>query len=96
MAELAYVKLGEKEIEEGLKSLSGWSVKHDQLTIIFEFESYLAGVEFVGKVGYAAEKLNHHPDIHLYWRKAVIGMNTHDVKGLSPYDFELARQIDRL
>lgn len=96
MAELAYIKLDEDGILAGLREVSGWSVDGDQLNKTFTFDSYLAGVEFVVKVGNLAETLNHHPDIHLYWRKAVVSMTTHDVRGLSPYDFELAKLIDRM
>lgn len=96
MAELSYIKLGEEDIERELKSFRGWSIESGRLTKEFKFESYLSGVEFVSKVGAAAENLNHHPDIHLFWRRVVVAMNTHDVGGISPFDFELARRVDAL
>ncbi|MBI5705529.1 MAG: 4a-hydroxytetrahydrobiopterin dehydratase [Armatimonadetes bacterium] len=94
--ELAYVLLSPEQVAEGLSSLPSWSVKEGMLSKTFEFESYLKGVDFAAKVGYAAEDLDHHPDITITWRKVAIRMNTHAVNGLSPYDFELASRIEAL
>ncbi len=94
MARLEYVKLDEKEIKEGLARASGWSLTDGKLTRTFTFDTYLEGVNFASKVGSEADFLNHHPDIQIGWRKVEISVSTHDVGGVSPYDFELARLID--
>lgn len=94
--ELAYVLLSPEQVAEQLAELPGWTVTDGFLGKEFAFESYLKGVDFAAKVGYAAEDLDHHPDITITWRKVTIRMNTHAVNGLSPYDFELARRIDLL
>jgi 4a-hydroxytetrahydrobiopterin dehydratase len=97
MAELEYRKLSDDEIAEELRTVDRWSVEGSKLTKTLEFPEYLKGVDFAAKVGYAAEALNHHPDITIGWRKVKVSMNTHDVGGaISPYDFELARRIDAL
>jgi 4a-hydroxytetrahydrobiopterin dehydratase len=96
MPNLAYVKLDDSQIDEELKTLEGWSIKEGKLTKDFSFKTYKDGVVFASAVGYIADKLNHHPDIALGYAKASISVNTHDVGGISPYDFELARRIDAL
>ena len=96
MAEFRYVKLSDEEVSNGLEGVPGWAVEDGQLTKMFAFPSYLAGVDFAANVGRAAETLNHHPDILITWRKVRIAVNTHDVGGISPYDFELARRVDQL
>lgn len=96
MAELAYVKLDADQIEAEVNKLDGWLVVDGRLSKSFEFASYLDGVAFASKVGYAAEELNHHPEITLGYRKVFVSVNTHDVDGISPYDFELARRIEAL
>ncbi len=97
MPDLEYRKLSPDEIAEELRRVDGWSVDGDRLTKSFEFPEYLKGIDFAAKVGYAAEDLNHHPEITIGWRKVKVSMNTHDVGGaLSPYDFELAKRIDAL
>jgi 4a-hydroxytetrahydrobiopterin dehydratase len=94
--ELRYVKLSDSEVEEALGSLAGWAVEDGQLAKTFGFESYLAGSAFASAVAQVAEELNHHPDILIGYQKVRVSMNTHDVGGLSPYDFELARRIDAI
>lgn len=96
MSELAYRLLTDDELSTGLASLDGWSVEDGKITKTFEFSKYLDGVAFASKVGETAEELNHHPDILLTYGKVKVSVNTHDVGGLSPYDLELARRIERL
>ena len=94
--QLEYRLLSEPEVSDLLNERSGWSVADGKLTRVFEFKTYKDGVVFCSAVGYIADKLNHHPDIQLTYGKVEISVNTHDVGGLSPYDFELARRIDAL
>ena len=94
--ELAYRKLEESEAKAALDSVSGWSIKDEKLTKDFKFETYKDGVVFASAVGFVADKLNHHPDILVGYAKVSVSVNTHDVGGLSPYDFELAKRIDGL
>jgi 4a-hydroxytetrahydrobiopterin dehydratase len=94
--QLEYVKLNENQIRDGLHSLQGWLIRDGQLTKTYRFETYCGGLVFASAVGFAAEKLNHHPDLHVGYGRVTVSMNTHDVDGLSPYDFELARRIDAL
>jgi 4a-hydroxytetrahydrobiopterin dehydratase len=94
--ELAYRKLDETEAQSALQALDGWSILEGKLSKAFDFKTYKDGVVFASAVGFVADKLNHHPDIHIGYGKVSIAVNTHDVGGLSPYDFELARRIDSL
>lgn len=89
-------KLSDAEIEAGLGSLSGWSLEHGQITKTFEFPSYLAGSTFVSVIAHLAEAMDHHPDLDLRYRKLRVAINTHDVGGISPLDFELARRIESI
>ena len=94
--ELAYKKLDDTQISEALKGVSGWSVSDGKLTKQFKFETYKDGVVFASAVGFLADKLNHHPDVLTGYAKVTVSVNTHDVGGISPYDFELAKRIDAL
>lgn len=96
MAELQYVKLSDQQVSEELEKVNGWAVENGQLAKTFSFPNYLAGVDFASNVGRTAEELNHHPDILIKWCKVRVSVNTHDVDGISPYDFELARRVDEL
>lgn len=96
MSKLEYRKMTDEEVRSGLESLAGWSIEGDQIAKQFTFGTYKDGVVFATAVAYLADKLNHHPDLLIGYAKVRVGMNTHDVKGLSPYDFELARRIDAI
>ena len=96
MGELKYVKLSDEEISSELEKVSGWEIVDGQLSKTFSFPTYLAGVDFAANVGQTAEAPNHHPDILVKWCKVRVSVNTHDVGGISPYDFELARRVDAL
>lgn len=96
MKDLELVALSADEIESSLQAHPGWSVAEGQVTKTFSFDSYLAGLAFVSSVAHLAEELQHHPDIHLYWRRVVLAVNTHDVQGISVKDFELAARVDQL
>ncbi len=96
MFPLEYKKLTDDQIQEGLSSLEGWLYDSGQISKTYEFSKYPDGPDFAQKVGVLAEELNHHPDILITWCKVRVSVNTHDVGGISPYDFELARRIDGL
>ncbi|MBD0323387.1 MAG: 4a-hydroxytetrahydrobiopterin dehydratase, partial [Aldersonia sp.] len=53
-------------------------------------------IEFVRRVGEAAEDANHHPDIDIRWRKVTLVLSTHSEGGLTQKDVSLAQQIDDL
>lgn len=94
--ELTYRKLNDDEIENALTNLNGWESKDGFLKKTFEFKTFKDGALFASAVAYTADRLDHHPDLTLSYGKVVVAMNTHDVSGLSPYDFELATRIERL
>jgi 4a-hydroxytetrahydrobiopterin dehydratase len=82
--------LSESAIQQALTTLPGWRVEGRELVKEFQFPSYLAGIEFVNKVAQLAEAMNHHPDLHVGWRKVTMRLSTHSVGGLTSLDFDLA------
>jgi 4a-hydroxytetrahydrobiopterin dehydratase len=46
------------------------------------------------KVALWAEKINHHPEWFNVYRTVSVVLTTHDVKGLSNLDLELAEKMD--
>ena len=89
-------KLSDVEIAERLTANQGWSVEEGKVTKTFEFKSYASGVVFAAAVGNEADKMDHHPDLTIGYQKVRVAVNTHDVDGISPLDFELARRVDLL
>ncbi len=87
-----------KQVEKHLKDLSGWKVnpKHTSLSKTFEVPNFVSGLAFAAKIAVHAEVLEHHPEITLSYDSVKIALTTHDAKGLTKNDFELAERIDNL
>lgn len=91
-------KLKDTEIKSKFLKISEWNLnpKQTELSKSFEFGSFVNGLAFVAKVAVHAEIMGHHPDIELSYSKVKVKLSTHDVKGLTNADFDLARKIDGL
>lgn len=87
---------------EALQSLyarlgAGWDVVDDHhLEKEFRFKNFRQALDFVNRVGELAERVNHHPDLHLAWGKVRVTLWTHKIGGLSEADFVFAAKVDRL
>ena len=91
-------KLTIADITKKLKKISEWVVnaKNTEISRTFETASFIAGLSGIARIAVHAELLNHHPDIELSYHKVKVTLSTHDLKGLSIKDFELAQKIDSL
>jgi 4a-hydroxytetrahydrobiopterin dehydratase len=88
------------EVIMALSQLVGWGLTGDGENVAIEktftFEQHTHALLFVNSVGWLSEKLNHHPEVVLTYKRCVVRWNTHDVHGLSRLDFEAATQTDAL
>jgi len=74
-----------------------WEVVEDQkISRAFKFKNFKQALDFANHVGELAEAENHHPDLHVYYGKAVVDLTTHAIGGLSENDFIMAAKIDKL
>lgn len=89
-------KLTDQEIGERLKTLTGWEVSDGKLRREIATGNFMNGLKLVNRIGEAAEELNHHPDVMLTYPKVVIEISTHDVGGITEFDFALAGKISSL
>jgi 4a-hydroxytetrahydrobiopterin dehydratase len=92
MAEL----LNDTEMAQALAGVPQWRREGPEIVREIKFKTYLDGAAFVDRVAHLAEEMNHHPDIHLGWRKVTLRISTHSKGGLTAMDFELAGKIDGL
>lgn len=89
-------RLSEQEIETRLQE-TPWQREGEAIVREWELEDFAAALSFVDRVGEAAERANHHPDILLHgWNKVRLTLSTHSEGGLTQADFDLARRIDQL
>ena len=56
----------------------------------------ITGINFVNKIAFLAEKMNHHPDIKIGWCKVDILLTTHDSGDVTAKDIELASLCDKI
>ena len=77
-----------------VQEIPEWAIKGNAIERIFHFKDFREAMKFVNRVAEAANKEDHHPDIHIYYNKVHIVLSTHKIKGLSKNDFILAAKID--
>ena len=89
------VKLDSQEVEESFKSLDGWSLSEDNIKKTFIFSNFVEAFAFMTKCATYAEEINHHPEWTNTYNKVEVLLTTHDVQGLSEFDFQVASFMDR-
>lgn len=75
---------------------SGWKEENNALQKEFIFSDFTAAMAFVNKVATLAEQANHHPDIHIYYKRVALELTTHDAGGVTEKDYSLATKIDQI
>ncbi|MES2464836.1 MAG: 4a-hydroxytetrahydrobiopterin dehydratase [Armatimonadota bacterium] len=88
------VKLSDEVVQGKLADLSNWSVANDALVKTFSFEDFIQSMQFVNRLGIAAEAAQHHPDIDIRYSKVTVALSTHDSGGITEKDFALAQEAD--
>lgn len=88
--------LSEDELHAALARLPGWAIEAGVLVKSYPFSAYMSGIAFVGRLAAKAEAANHHPDLHISWRKVRVELSTHSAGGITALDVELALVADAL
>jgi 4a-hydroxytetrahydrobiopterin dehydratase len=58
--------------------------------------TYMEGIDFVAKVAETAEANNHHPDIHINYKRISVKYWTHSSGGVTLADIKMAQKITPL
>lgn len=75
---------------------NGWRVVDEHhLEKEYTFRNFAEALAFTNEVGALAEKLDHHPDIHLAWGKVRLISWSHDVNAITHRDYRLAAAVER-
>jgi 4a-hydroxytetrahydrobiopterin dehydratase len=89
--------LPEADLQQWLDAHPGWAVEGSMLVKTFDAANFLAGLDFVSKVGRAADAADHHPDIDVRWKKVTLRFVTHDAGNrVTALDVKLAADCDAL
>jgi 4a-hydroxytetrahydrobiopterin dehydratase len=89
-------KLTDSEIAAALAQLLGWKREGDALVKTFELATFARNIEVVGAIARHADKIDHHPDMLIQYRKLTCTLSTHDAGGITAKDVELAKAIELL
>ncbi len=90
--------LAPAERETALAGLKGWTMVEGRDAIFrrFVLTDFNAAFGFMTRVALEAEKRDHHPEWSNVYRTVDIVLTSHDVKGLSQRDVDLAKVIDAI
>lgn len=89
-------KLSDEDVRRRIAKLPAWKLAGGKLHREIVFKDFVEAFGFMTSVALVAEKLNHHPDWSNSYNKVVIDLVSHDAKGLSQRDFDLATVVDAL
>ncbi len=84
-------KLDDQEIEFRLQQLPGWQMTDGFLQRSYEFEDFKVAFSVMTQMAMEAENAGHHPNWFNMYNQLEIRLQTHDVKGITEYDLQLAR-----
>ena len=89
-------KSTDRAVDEFLSKHSLWSLQQKKLHREYKFKDFTQAFGFMSMVALVAEKTNHHPEWFNVYNKVVVDLTTHEVKGISERDFQLAIAMDSL
>ena len=76
--------------------MPGWSLAGDTITRQFTFPGFPEAVAFIVRLGFAAESVDHHPDLLVNYKRVTVTFSTHSEGGLTGKDFDGADSATRL
>ncbi|MEU5593082.1 4a-hydroxytetrahydrobiopterin dehydratase [Streptomyces sp. NPDC020298] len=94
---MAVEPLSQKEIEDRLAELPGWSLDGDRIARSYRLGSHFAATAMVVHIAQVQDELDHHSDLTLGYNTVSLTVNTHSAGGVvTEKDFELARRVEEL
>jgi 4a-hydroxytetrahydrobiopterin dehydratase len=91
-----YKRLSRPEISQNLRKLKKWKLQKGKLSREYRFRSFEDAVAFIMRSSLEVAKLDHHPEWFNVYNIVRVDLVTHDVKGISNYDFILAKQLEKI
>lgn len=88
--------LSQEQIKERVGQLQGWVCEDGKIKKNFEFKNFIEAFGFMTQVAIEAEKMDHHPEWFNVYNRVQVELATHDPKGISNLDFELASKMNKL
>ena len=84
-----------QEVEAKLTlELPHWYLENGWIRRKYKTSGWKATLMVVNTVGHLAEAAWHHPDLSVSYAFVIVKLCTHDAKGITDKDFELAQKIE--
>jgi len=89
--------LTKEEIIKNLEDLPEWTFNNNKISKEFKFKTFSNALDFINKLAPFCNKIDHHPDIHIFYTKILFELQRFSVGGkVTPRDFIVAKEIERL
>ncbi|AZM58971.1 MULTISPECIES: 4a-hydroxytetrahydrobiopterin dehydratase [unclassified Streptomyces] len=89
--------LSQKEIEDRLADLPGWSLDEGRLIRSYRLGSHFAAAAMTMHIARVQDELDHHADLTLGYNTVALAVRTHSAGGaVTAKDVELARRVEDL
>ena len=75
------------DAEQRVREMPGWKLEGDAISRQFTFPAFPEAIAFVVRLGFAAEAVDHHPDLLINYKRVTVTYSTHSAGGLTDKDF---------
>lgn len=91
-------KLAGAKRKAALKSLKGWKLQdgRDAIEKTYTFDNFVTAFGFMSSAALVAQQMHHHPEWFNVYNRVDVVLSTHDAKGLTQLDIDLALVMDGL
>jgi 4a-hydroxytetrahydrobiopterin dehydratase len=93
---MTITKATETEIQQALAELESWTVENGKLHREYRFGNFVAAFGFMAQAALVAERADHHPEWFNVYNRVVVDLTTHEARGITQRDFDLAREMEQI
>ena len=89
-------RLTDTQIADGLASLPGWTRVGATIEKSLAFASFPDAISYLVRLAFEAERVDHHPNVTVRYRRVTLSYSTHSEGGLTAKDLDGARTAERV
>ena len=89
-------RLEEAQLKAALEKLPGWEVRDGKLARVFKFKDFGDAFAFMAACALRIHALDHHPEWSNVYSTVKVELVTHDSKGITAKDVELASVMEHI
>lgn len=90
------MKLSADQVAARVGECPGWTSANNALTKTYTLKSFPDAIAFVTRLAFDAEAADHHPDLHVNYKKVTVTWSTHSEGGVTEKDFAGVKQSEMI